>query len=340
MDRESIKASLENVSMSKEEGKMIISGCIAKVGEPSTGSPCGAGGYLICLTQEAVDKCAKSFEGMPINVVLPDEQWAGGYEAFSGHGSSIVGYMRKVKQKDTNLMAEIVLWKENNPWLAEMTVNAMDALGFSVEMYPTEVRNDDKKNIQYIDEFKGMGCAMLWSSSAAFSQTFIEKIAASRSDKMNEEMKKFVEEQIEAANVEHAKSLAEVTELIGKLNASVEELVNKQEEMAAQADEIKASVEEIQKPAEPPQAAEPEPPVEDKGDEVAELKAQLEAIKASIAQPAIPTPKAGQNPAQNPNLGEDEDAKYKAEVEKINASNMSPLDKLKAIAKAKTNKKG
>ncbi len=337
MERESIKASLDNVSMSKEGGKMIISGCIAKVGEPSTGSPCGAGGYLICFTQEAVDKCAKSFEGMPINVILPDEQWAGGYEAFSGHGDSIVGYMRKVKQKDTNLMAEIVLWKENNPWLAEMTVSAMDALGFSVEMYPTTVHNDDKKGIQYIDEFEGTGCAMLWSSSAAFSQTFIEKIAASRSDKMNEEMKKFVEEQIQAANVEHAKNLAEVTELIGKLNASVEELVNKQKEMAAQADEIKASVEEVKTPAEP-QVAEVE--VEDKVDEVAELKAELEAIKASIAQPAIPTPKAGQVPAENPNFGDDKEAKYKAAVEKINASKMSPLDKLKAIARANTEMKG
>ena len=154
---------------------------------------------------------------------------------------------------------------------------------------------------------------------------------------MNEEMKKFVEEQIQAANVEHAKSLAEVTELIGKLNASVEELVNKQKEMAAQADEIKASVEEVKPPAEP-QVAEVE--VEDKVDEVAELKAELEAIKASIAQPAIPTPKAGQVPAENPNFGDDKEAKYKAAVEKINASKMSPLDKLKAIARANTEMKG
>ena len=340
MDKEKIKASLENVSISKEANKMIINGCIAKVGVPSTGSPCGANGALVCFTQESVDKCAKSFEGMPLNVIAPNDWWCEGYEAFSGHGDTVVGYLRKVKQKEDNLMAEIVLWKDMNPALAELTISAMDSLGFSVEMYPTVTHNDDKANVQFIDEFEGVGCAMLWSSSAAFSQTFIEKIAASRSDKnMNEEMKKFIEEQIAA-------SLKEPME---KLQASIDSIVAKQDELVmaaeAQADTVEpAPAEPVNEPApaEPvnePAPAEPEP-VDDAADEIAELKAEIEKLKASVVAQDIPTPTAVGSVAPNPNVEDDKESKLKAEIEKINASTMAPLDKLKAIARAKTSMKG
>ena len=337
MDKEKIKASLENVSISKEANKMIINGCIAKVGVPSTGSPCGANGALVCFTQESVDKCAKSFEGMPLNVIAPNDWWCEGYEAFSGHGDTVVGYLRKVKQKEDNLMAEIVLWKDMNPALAELTISAMDSLGFSVEMYPTVTHNDDKANVQFIDEFEGVGCAMLWSSSAAFSQTFIEKIAASRSDKnMNEEMKKFIEEQIAA-------SLKEPME---KLQASIDSIVAKQDELVmaaeaqaqAQADTVEpAPAEPVNEPA--PAPAEPEP-VDDAADEIAELKAEIEKLKASVVAQDIPTPTAVGSAAPNPNVEDDKESKLKAEIEKINASTMAPLDKLKAIARAKTSMKG
>lgn len=335
MDKEKIKASLENVSISKEANKMIINGCIAKVGGPSTGSPCGADGALVCFTQESIDKCAKSFEGMPLNVIAPNDWWCDGYEAFSGHGNTVVGYLRKVKQKEDNLMAEIVLWKDMNPALAELTISAMDSLGFSVEMYPTVTHNDDKANVQFIDEFEGVGCAMLWSSSAAFSQTFIEKIAASRSDKnMNEEMKKFIEEQIAA-------SLKEPME---KLQASIDSIVAKQDEIVKAA-EAQAKVQAQADTVEPepvvnePAPAEPEP-VDEPADEVAELKAEIEKLKASIAVQDIPAPTAVGNAAPNPNVADDKESKLKAEIEKINASAMAPLDKLKAITKARINMKG
>ena len=333
-----IKASLSNVSLSKEKNKMIITGCIAKVGEASTGSPCGAGGYFIVFTPESVEKCGKTFEGMPLNCVLPEEEWLPSEAILNGHGNSTIGYLRKIKVKDDNIMAEIVLWKEKYPWLAELTVNAMDALGFSVEMYPTVTHEDDKNNIQYIDEFEGVGCAMLWSNTAAFSQTFIEKIAANRSDKsMNEEMKKEVSELIKAESdvqteninkiSEELKASAEVLDELKEAIGAMTELKESFEQMKVQLDEqgqfindLKASVEGVEGLP---------------SDELEKVKAELEEIKAGIAQPVIPVPKAGQQVAENPNLEDDKGAKLKAEIEKINASSMSNMDKLKAIARAK-----
>lgn len=333
-----IKASLSNVSLSKEKNKMIITGCIAKVGEASTGSPCGAGGYFIVFTPESVEKCGKTFEGMPLNCVLPEEEWLPSEAILSGHGNSTIGYLRKIKVKDDNIMAEIVLWKEKYPWLAELTVNAMDALGFSVEMYPTVTHEDDKNNIQYIDEFEGVGCAMLWSNTAAFSQTFIEKIAANRSDKsMNEEMKKEVSELIKAESDVQAESINKISE---ELKASAEvldelkeaigamtELKESFEQMKAQLDEQGQFINDLKASAE---GVENLP-----SEELEAMKAELEEIKAGIAQPVIPVPKAGQQVAENPNLEDDKGAKLKAEIEKINASSMSNMDKLKAIARAK-----
>ena len=333
-----IKASLSNVSLSKEKNKMIITGCIAKVGEASTGSPCGAEGYFIVFTPESVEKCGKTFEGMPLNCVLPEEEWLPSEAILNGHGNSTIGYLRKIKVKDDNIMAEIVLWKEKYPWLAELTVNAMDALGFSVEMYPTVTHEDDKNNIQYIDEFEGVGCAMLWSNTAAFSQTFIEKIAANRSDKsMNEEMKKEVSELIKAESdvqteninkiSEELKASAEVLDELKEAIGTMTELKESFEQMKAQLDEQGQSINDLKASAE---GVEELP-----SDELEKVKAELEEIKAGIAQPVIPVPKAGQQVAENPNLEDDKGAKLKAEIEKINASSMSNMDKLKAIARAK-----
>ena len=333
-----IKASLSNVSLSKEKNKMIITGCIAKVGEASTGSPCGAEGYFIVFTPESVEKCGKTFEGMPLNCVLPEEEWLPSEAILNGHGNSTIGYLRKIKVKDDNIMAEIVLWKEKYPWLAELIVNAMDALGFSVEMYPTVTHEDDKNNIQYIDEFEGVGCAMLWSNTAAFSQTFIEKIAANRSDKsMNEEMKKEVSELIKAESdvqteninkiSEELKASAEVLDELKEAIGAMTELKESFEQMKVQLDEQGQSINDLKASAE---GVEELP-----SDELEKVKAELEEIKAGIAQPVIPVPKAGQQVAENPNLEDDKGAKLKAEIEKINASSMSNMDKLKAIARAK-----
>ena len=333
-----IKASLSNVSLSKEKNKMIITGCIAKVGEASTGSPCGAEGYFIVFTPESVEKCGKTFEGMPLNCVLPEEEWLPSEAILNGHGNSTIGYLRKIKVKDDNIMAEIVLWKEKYPWLAELIVNAMDALGFSVEMYPTVTHEDDKNNIQYIDEFEGVGCAMLWSNTAAFSQTFIEKIAANRSDKsMNEEMKKEVSELIKAESdvqteninkiSEELKASAEVLDELKEAIGAMTELKESFEQMKVQLDEQGQSINNLKASA--------EGVGELPSDELEKVKAELEEIKAGIAQPVIPVPKAGQQVAENPNLEDDKGAKLKAEIEKINASSMSNMDKLKAIARAK-----
>ena len=339
---EKIKASLSNVTLSKEKNLMIINGCIAKIGEPSTGAPCGSGGYNVCFTQESVDACGKSFVGMPVNCVLPAGIWGDGAdecyapeEVLSGHGDTIIGFVRKCKAQGDNIMAEIVMWKDKYPWLAELTVNAMDSLGFSVEMYPTKVHNDDKNNIQYIDEFEGVGCAMLWSNVAAFSQTFIDKIAAMRSDNnMDEKMKNEIAEQVKASVAESAEqikvamdeTIKNLAETVASISATLDGIVK------AQADS-EAPVEEPEAPVEEPVKASNETE-----QEIAKLKETVEALKASIEKPNIPEPKTGQKAQVNPNLDAPDNKAEK--INQINASSMSAMEKLRAIARLNIKKEG
>lgn len=339
---EKIKASLSNVTLSKEKNLMIINGCIAKIGEPSTGAPCGSGGYNVCFTQESVDACGKSFVGMPVNCVLPAGIWGDGAdecyapeEVLSGHGDTIIGFVRKCKAQDDNIMAEIVMWKEKYPWLAELTVNTMDSLGFSVEMYPTKVHNDEKNNIQYIDEFEGVGCAMLWSNVAAFSQTFIDKIAAMRSDNnMDEKMKNEIAEQVKASVTESAEqikvamdeTIKNLAETVASISATLDGIVKAQAEPEAPVEEPEAPVEEPVKAS------------NETEQEIAKLKETVEALKASIERPSIPEPKTGQKAQANPNLDAPSD---KAErIKQINASSMSAMEKLRAIARLNIKKEG
>ena len=339
---EKIKASLSNVTLSKEKNLMIINGCIAKIGEPSTGAPCGSGGYNVCFTQESVDACGKSFVGMPVNCVLPAGIWGDGAdecyapeEVLSGHGDTIIGFVRKCKAQDDNIMAEIVMWKEKYPWLAELTINTMDSLGFSVEMYPTKVHNDDKNNIQYIDEFEGVGCAMLWSNVAAFSQTFIDKIAAMRSDNnMDEKMKNEIAEQVKASVAESAEqikvamdeTIKNLAETVASISATLDGIVKAQAEPEAPVEEPEAPVEEPVKAS------------NETEQEIARLKATVEALKASIEKPSIPEPKTGQKAQANPNLDAPSDKAEK--INQINASSMSAMEKLRAIARLNIKKEG
>ena len=339
---EKIKASLSNVTLSKEKNLMIINGCIAKIGEPSTGAPCGSGGYNVCFTQESVDACGKSFVGMPVNCVLPAGIWGDGAdecyapeEVLSGHGNTIIGFVRKCKAQGDNIMAEIVMWKDKYPWLAELTVNAMDSLGFSVEMYPTKVHNDDKNNIQYIDEFEGVGCAMLWSNVAAFSQTFIDKIAAMRSDNnMDEKMKNEIAEQVKASVAESAEqikvamdeTIKNLAETVASISATLDGIVKAQAEPEAPVEEPEAPVEEPVKAS------------NETEQEIARLKATVEALKASIEKPSIPEPKTGQKAQVNPNLDAPDNKAEK--INQINASSMSAMEKLRAIARLNIKKEG
>lgn len=301
-----MKSSMTDVTMSSELGKMIVTGCITTIDKASTGAPCGTDGKLAVFTADSIKKCADTFVGMPLNCTYPEGWFANGTELFTDHGDMNIGYIRSVETKGDNLMAELVIWKDKFPEEAFMIVNGADSLGFSVEWYATKTHEDEQ--CVYMDEFQGAGCAILWKNCAAFSDTFIETLAASRAKKnrsdnsMNEQEKKELIESIMAGLDE---KLKDYEQKIKEIKASVENVKSEVE------DSVKASIDEAK----------------------AEMEKAKEEFKASID---IPQPET-QNPAKNPFEGGEEKGKEE-KIAEINASNMSLAEKIREITKVRYGK--
>lgn len=297
---------MTDITMSSELGKMVINGCITKINKASTGAPCGADGKLAVFTSESIKKCADTFVGMPLNCTYPEGFFADGTDLFTGHGETNIGYIRSVEAKGDDLMAELVIWKDKFPEEAFMIVNGADSLGFSVEWYATKTHEDEDK--VFMDEFQGAGCAILWKNCAAFSDTFIETLAASmekknRSDKkMNEQEKKEIIDSIMAGLDE---KLKEYEKKIEEIKASVDNVKGEVEES------VKASIEEIK----------------------ADVEKAKDAVEASKEVPAPETQKIAPNPFEA-----DKEETKEDKIAKINASDMSLAEKLREITKVRYGK--
>ena len=297
---------MTDITMSSELGKMVINGCITKINKASTGAPCGADGKLAVFTSESIKKCADTFVGMPLNCTYPEGFFADGTDLFTGHGETNIGYIRSVEAKGDDLMAELVIWKDKFPEEAFMIVNGADSLGFSVEWYATKTHEDEDK--VFMDEFQGAGCAILWKNCAAFSDTFIETIAASmekknRSDKkMNEQEKKEI-----------------IDSIMAGLDEKLKDYEKKIEEIKASVDNVKGEVEESVKAS------------------IEEIKADVEKAKDTVeASKEIPAPETHKI-APNPFEASEEETKEE-KIAKINASDMSLAEKLREITKVRYGK--
>lgn len=293
----------------KHSNKMTIVGAITKVDEPSGGAPCGANGKNVVFTKEGAEGCVKSFISMPVNCTFPEGFFADGTDVFTGHGDINFGVIEDAWVEGNDLMARIIAWKETFPDIAWMVMNGKDALGFSIECDILE--SSEEEDLIYINRFVGTGCALLWKNVAAFSDTYIRELAASRrkvEDSVNkEEMQSLfdgflakVDEKIAAVQAATDAKMEEVKASIEASNAKVEEIKASVEASDEKIDEIKASVE----------------------GKVEEIKAGLE-IKP-------PAPTAGQGVIPNGDLT---DTKEVA-LQKIHANKeLSMEEKLREIVK-------
>ena len=331
----SFKSSAESIEIESSTNKMYLIGCIATIDEASEGSPCGADGKKIILSSKNADKCIKSFKGQPMNCLF--ENWGCVSEVFTGHGNQYwgmyFGYIEDAWQEDKKLMAKIVVWKNTFPELASTILNAQRSLGFSIEIYPTQLYENEEGNM-VIDEWEAFGCALLWRNCAAFGEeTYIEKLVASL-QKSKDEKKgmgdaNMTDEQLESA----------VSKITAKLEKTIDEKI-----AGLGIDEIKSSIESLQQSQSKPKVEEKEPeevnkeekaeetkPVEASNDKqlsIEDIKSMLDNFEKKItASQNIPQPKsfAGNSDIEGDNA-------FVKELSKIDASNMSDYEKLKAKA--------
>lgn len=332
MDKDKSKSfnfEANNIEVQSSTNKMYIVGCIATIDEASEGSPHGADGKKVILSSKNAEKCIKTFKGQPMNCIF--ENWGYVSDTFTDHGNQYLGkyfgFIEDAWQDEKKLMAKIVVWKEAFPQLASTIINAQRSLGFSIEIYPIQLHEEEDQII--IDKWEAFGCALLWRNCAAFGEeTYIEKLVASLE---------------KSRNIKEGKGDVEMTkEEIQSIVSSVSEEVTKHidERIAGLGIEnIKASIEDLKQAK-----IANEPVSKDKTEAkiVEELKtmfkAEFDALKKELeASNDIPKPKSY---TSNTDLGADND--YVKHLEKIDASDMSITEKLKAKARIQFNaeKKG
>lgn len=274
--------------------KMAWEGCITKLGVPSDGSPGGADGHRIVITQEAGGLYHKTFEGMPLNCTFGEGFLGGGEDVFTGHGDLIIGYIEKAWVSGDELMASGFIWRDTFPEVAFQATNAKNALGFSVEMYCPVTELCEENDFIFVKEFTGTGCAMLFSECAAFGDTYIKQLVARRMKTeelgMNkEEMQVAISAGIDTAvdkltemmagKIEDTLAkLAEIETAVATLDGKVE--AQKAETDAEEVEALKATIASLE--ASKAELEEKVAEVTAEKDEMEQLKAALEA---KLAEP-------------------------------------------------------
>jgi hypothetical protein len=312
--------------------KMVITGCLFKIGSPSDGAPCGSDGKKIVFTQQSVMDNYATYDMMPVNCIFPEDfEWSPGTDVFTGHGETNIGVIEKTWIDGEDLMATMIVWKAIFPDISFMTINAKDSLGFSIECFPDETHDGADDGYLYIDKFTGLGAAMLFKNTAAFSGTYIKNLVASLQTNLNikddvnmtpDEMKQcmkdamseMMQEMVDGMDTKVAASITEVNAEVVKVNAQVEALALNLVEV--QAAIIASAVIPVVEPVVEPIVA---------------------AVVAPVL-PLIPVPTANQiivaNADLNPQVDDSE-----AKMNEINTSSMSMMEKCKAITKLKLSKK-
>jgi outer membrane murein-binding lipoprotein Lpp len=215
------------------------------------------------------------------------------------------------------------------PDIGFMIVNGKDSLGFSIECQADKTHDGTQDEFLYIDKFTGTACALLWKNTAAFSTTYIKELVASLQNKQVKEVDNMNEEQMKTllesilgglkdefnAKVDEIKSSVE--EKVSTLESKVETVVS---EVKAEVDKANGSVEAL-------------------AEGFAETKETIKAmsekqISASVEPaPVVPAPAvvpAGAAIVANSDVTPPSDDK-KQKIAEINASNMTMVEKIKAI---------
>lgn len=293
--KEKLNFSLRDIQITDTQEHSNImrwTGAVTKVGVPSDYPPGGAWSRTL-WSAEAVQSAIDTMKGMPVNCEWPEDWYSNPAYAFTGHNSRfVIGHIEEVWIDGENLMCSGIIYKDNFYDVAYMIRNAIQALGFSVEVYSLDGSYDETDDLFTVTKLEFLGVTICWSNVAAYQDTYFTHLAATQAKKKgNDEM---TEEQL--------KALLEglQTNLIGeitKVQASVDQ-VNQRVATV----ETKVEQEKIEATA--------------KADN--ELKTRLEAAQAEIEKlkaAQVPAPTAVQTAA--PKDGGDA-VDFNGELDKIN----------------------
>jgi hypothetical protein len=315
-----IKLQVSNIEVTQipaHPNKMMWTGVVTRLGVPSDAAPCGTNGKLLIISQEAAVSAIDTIVNMPLNCEFGGDFWGSSPEyAMTGHDQQfVIGAISSGTVEVDALVCSGIIWKQNFPDVAFMINNAVDALGFSIELDVLRSTEDD--TTLTATEIVFTGASTLWKKCAAFESTEFRQLVASRiknikgSDiDMNEEqMKALLDAMFANVKVELSAVQASVEEKVNTVVASVDKANG---EIATLAIAFAEAKESIKASAEP-----------------------VVVVSAAAVAPVIPAPvvlAAGQVVVGNADLSVPADS-FEVKLEAINAAKMAPFERLEAVTK-------
>lgn len=216
-----------SVKTESHSNKMRFTATVMYLDQYSDGVPDGTVWSKILLEKSECEKALDTMNLMGINCLWKD--WGTTDWQFTGHDTrNKIGVVEKTYIEGNELKIDGIIYKNDFQDISRFIKNVMDSIGFSIEASFNEWEETEEGVIIRDIEFTGV--SMLFKNCAAYSDTYIETLSASKKDKeimTQEERNTFMEEVTNS--------------IMAKINE-----VKEQEKQASELEALKAQIETLQ----------------------------------------------------------------------------------------------
>lgn len=215
------------VKTESHQNKMKFTATVMYLDQYSDGVPGGTVWDKILLEKSECEKALDTMNLMGINCVW--NEWSTADWQFYGHDPrNKIGVVEKTYIEGNELKIDGIIYKNDFQDISRFIKNVMDSIGFSIEASFNDCEETEEGVIIRDVEFTGV--SMLFKNCAAYSDTYIETLSASKKDKeimTQEERNTFIEEVTNSV-------MAKISE------------VQEQEKQASELETLKAQIETLQ----------------------------------------------------------------------------------------------
>ena len=232
--------------------KMKFTATVMYLDQYSDATPGGTVWNRIMLEKSECEKALESMNLMGINCVWDDTYSA--KDVFTGHSiRNKIGVVEKTYIEGNELKIDGIVYKQDFYDIATFIKNAMDSMGFSVEASFNDCEETEEGVIIRDVEFTGV--SMLFKNCAAYSETYIEKLSASKKDKeimTQEERNTFIEEVTNSvmAKINEVQEQEKQASELETLKAQIETLQASNKALEEENNSLKVSAESTEEPTE------------------------------------------------------------------------------------------
>lgn len=215
------------VKTESHSNKMKFTATVMYLDQYSDGVPDGSVWEKILLEKSECEKSLETMNLMGINCVW--DEWGKANWQFDGHDPrNKIGVVENTYIEGNELKIDGIIYKRDFSDISQFIRNTMESMGFSIEASFNDWEETEEGLIIRDVEFTGV--SMLFKNCAAYSDTYIEKLSASKKDKeimTQEERNTFMEEVTNS--------------VMAKINE-----VKEQEKQASELEALKAQIETLQ----------------------------------------------------------------------------------------------